>query len=155
LDIRMVDISEKPPAWREAVAWGRIRLKPSTIQLIREGRVEKGDVEAVARLAAIMAVKKTPEIVPLCHPIPITWVGVDVETGSSHVDITVTVRTTARTGVEMEALTGVAAALLAVWDMVKKYEKDEAGQYPYTLIEGIRVLRKIKEEKARNGSNSA
>jgi len=140
----MVDITGKPPVYREAVAKGRIRLKPSTIRLIKEGRVEKGDVGSVARIAAILAVKKTPEIVPLCHPIPITGVDVMVGLDESIVEVEVRVRTTAKTGVEMEALTGVTAALLAVWDMVKKYEKDEAGQYPYTRIEDVRVVGKVK-----------
>ncbi len=142
--VRMVDVSGKEPVYREAVARGRIRLRRETIERIRRGEVEKGDVEAVARVAAIMAVKKTPEIVPLCHPIPITGVDVDISYGEDVVEVEVRVRTTYRTGVEMEALTGVAAALLAIWDMVKKYEKDEEGQYPYTRIEEIVVARKVK-----------
>ena len=142
--VRMVDISGKEPVYREAVARGRIRLRRETVERIRSGRVEKGDVESVARVAAIMAVKKTPEIVPLCHPIPITGVDVGIEYGEDSVEVEVRVRTTYKTGVEMEALTGVTAALLAIWDMVKKYEKDEEGQYPYTRIEDVRVVRKVK-----------
>ncbi len=140
----MVDITGKKEVYREATAYGRIRLREETVARIREGRVEKGDVEAVARVAAILAVKKTPEVVPLCHPIPITGVEVEIRVRDSWVEVWVTVRTTARTGVEMEALTGVSAALLAVWDMVKKYEKDEKGQYPDTVIEEVRVVEKVK-----------
>ncbi len=143
-DVRMIDISEKEPVYREAVARGKIRLRRETIERIRKGEVEKGDVESVARVAAIMAVKKTPEIVPLCHPIPITGVDVDINYGDESVEVEVRVKTTYKTGVEMEALTGVAAALLAIWDMVKKYEKDDEGQYPYTRIEEIVVVRKVK-----------
>lgn len=139
-----MDITGKEEVYREATAYGRIRLREETVTRIREGRVEKGDVEAVARVAAILAVKKTPELVPLCHPIPITGVAVEMRAKGSWVEVWVTVRTTARTGVEMEALTGAAAALLAVWDMVKKYEKDEEGQYPYTAIEEVRVVEKVK-----------
>ncbi len=153
MTVYMVDVTGKPSVYREATAQGRIRLKPSTIERIRSGRVEKGDVESVARVAAIMAVKKTPEIVPLCHPLPITGVDVELRLGKDSVEVSVTVRTTARTGVEMEALTGVAAALLAVWDMVKKYEKDDRGQYPYTSIEWIRVVEKIKGEPAAHASS--
>ncbi len=140
----MVDITGKEEVYREATAYGRIRLREETAARIREGRVEKGDVEAVARVAAILAVKKTPELVPLCHPIPITGVDVEMRVGDRWVEVWVTVKTTARTGVEMEALAGVSAALLAVWDMVKKYEKDERGQYPHTVIEEVRVVEKVK-----------
>ncbi|MEM1927280.1 MAG: cyclic pyranopterin monophosphate synthase MoaC [Acidilobaceae archaeon] len=146
----MVDVTEKPVSLREAVARGRVLLKPETVKLIRERRVEKGDVESVASVAAILAVKRTPEIIPLCHPIPITHVSVDFSYGEDYVEVAVRVRAKAETGVEMEALAGVTAALLAVWDMVKKYEKDEAGQYPTTRIEGVRVESKTKlvlEEK--------
>ena len=146
MNVRMVDITGKQPVYREAVATGRIRLKPETVELIRRQGVEKGDVESVARVAAILAVKKTPELVPLCHPIPVTGVDVDFKLKDHAVEVTVRVKTTARTGVEMEALSGVAAALLAVWDMVKKYEKDAEGQYPYTRIEEIRVVKKRKGE---------
>jgi len=155
MPMRMVDVTGKPPIYREAVAQGRIRLKPSTVERIRRGLVEKGDVDAVARVAAIMAVKKTPEIVPLCHPLPITGIDVDLGLSEDHVDVSVSVRTTARTGVEMEALTGAAAALLAIWDMVKKYEKDEEGQYPYTRIEWVRVVKKVKGETAADAPSGS
>ncbi len=142
----MIDITGKEVVYREAVAEGVIRLKPSTIKRIINGRVEKGDVLTVSRIAAIQAVKKTPDLIPLCHNIPITHVDVKYEfIGDDKIKVIVTVKTTAKTGVEMEALTGVSTALLNIWDMVKKYEKDEKGQYPDTLIEYIRVRSKIKK----------
>ncbi|MCD6301671.1 MAG: cyclic pyranopterin monophosphate synthase MoaC, partial [Staphylothermus sp.] len=98
-------------------------------------------------IAAIQAVKKTPELIPLCHNIPITNVKVEYEfLGEDKIKVRVRVKTTSKTGVEMEALTGVALALLNIWDMVKKYEKDEKGQYPETWIEYIKVIEKIKKE---------
>ena len=142
--VKMIDISEKPVIVREAVAEGTILLRPETLKKIREGRIEKGDVESVATVAAILAAKNTPNIVPLCHPIPLHSVDVQFSYGDNSVTVRVTVKTKAETGVEMEALTAVSAALLAVWDMVKKYEKDEKGQYPITRIENIRVVRKEK-----------
>jgi cyclic pyranopterin phosphate synthase len=140
----MVDISGKPPEFREAVAEGFIRLRRGTVEAIRRRKVEKGDVISVAQTAAILAIKRTPELVPLAHPIPITGADVDFKIERGGLRVRVTVRSDARTGVEMEALAGVASALLTVWDMVKGLEKDERGQYPETLIEGIRVLRKVK-----------
>ena len=140
----MVDISEKPGVSRVARASGRIRLKPGTLQKIKAGEVPKGDVLAVAQTAAILAVKRTPELVPLTHPIPITGTDVDFKLEKEGVRVSVEVKSTGQTGVEMEALAGVASALLTVWDMVKGLEKDEAGQYPTTSIEDIRVLKKVK-----------
>ena len=142
--VRMVEIGEKPDVLRIAKARGAIKLRESTVQRILKGEIKKGDIVSVAQLAAIMAVKKTPEIVPLCHPIPITGVNVDFNFEKNRVIVEVEVRSVGKTGVEMEALTGVSAALLAVWDMVKAYEKDEKGQYPYTMIEEIKVVSKIK-----------
>jgi len=142
--LTMVEVGGKPEVLRIARAKGVIKLRESTIKRILEGRVEKGDPLTVARVAAVMAVKKTPEIVPLCHPIPVTGVDVSFRVGGGEVEVVVEVRAVARTGVEMEALTGVAAALLAIWDMVKAYEKDEEGQYPETEITGVRVLKKVK-----------
>ena len=142
----MVDITGKPDVYREAAASGVIRLKPETVRRILEGRVEKGDVLTCARLAAIMAVKRTPEILFLTHPIPITGVDVSFEFGEDWVKARVTVRSHGKTGVEMEALTGVSAALLTVFDMCKAYEKDEMGQYPVAEITDIRVERKVKGE---------
>ncbi len=143
----MVDITKKPISYREAIAEGVIKLRKETVRRIREGRVEKGDVFTVSRIAAINAVKKTPDIIPLCHNIPITHVDVQFDIiDDERIKAIVKVRTTAKTGVEMEALMGVSIALLNIWDMVKKYEKDEEGQYPFTRIEYIKVLEKKKEE---------
>jgi cyclic pyranopterin phosphate synthase len=143
--IRMVDISGKPVVHREAEATGRIRLKRETVEAIREGRVEKGDPLAVAEVAAALAVKRTPEAIPLCHPVPITSVDTRFELGGLHVDAWCRVTADYRTGVEMEALSGVAAALLNIWDMVKYMEKDEGGQYPETAITDVRVVEKRKD----------
>ena len=143
----MVDITSKPVVFREAEAQGIIKLRPETIKKILKKEVEKGDVITVARIAAIMAVKNTPNILPLCHNIPITGVSVNFDIKEDVVGVRVKVKTTAKTGVEMEALTGVAVALLTIWDMVKKYEKDEKGQYPETRIEMIKVSYKLKEDK--------
>ncbi len=143
----MVDISSKKDVYREAIAEGVIKLRESTIDRIKKGLIEKGDVFTVSNIAAINAVKKTPYLLPLCHNIPITHVSVDYEfLDDERIKVRVRVRTTAKTGVEMEALTGVAIALLNIWDMVKKYEKDQEGQYPYTAIEEIRVISKVKRE---------
>jgi len=142
--VKMVDISAKPRVPRTAQASGFIRLKPETLQKIKASEVPKGDVLAVAQTAAILAVKRTPELVPLTHPIAITGTDVDFKLEKEGVRVSVEVRSTGQTGVEMEALVGVASALLTVWDMVKGFEKDEAGQYPTTSIEDIRVLKKVK-----------
>lgn len=142
----MVEITEKPAVGRRAVAIGAIRLRPSTVQAIRDGEVAKGDVLTVARVAAIQAVKETPRTIPMCHPIPITGVEVAFELLADAVVAEVIVTSVGRTGVEMEALAGVSAALLNVWDMVKSREKDETGNYPSTCIEDIRVVEKRKED---------
>jgi len=143
----MVDVSGKPEVFREAVAKGLIRLKKETLGLIKKGRVEKGDVFSVARVAGVLAAKNTSGLIPLCHPLPLTSVGVDLGVVEGvGVECVATVRTRAQTGVEMEALVGVAVALLTVWDMVKQYEKDEGGQYPWTVVEDVRVVSKVKEE---------
>lgn len=140
----MVEITEKPVVGRRAVASGIIRLKGSTVESIREGGVKKGDVLTVARVAAIQAVKEAPRTIPMCHPIPITGVEVDFVLLPAAVRATVAVTSVGRTGVEMEALAGVSAALLNVWDMVKYLEKDGTGNYPSTSIEEIRVVEKRK-----------
>ncbi|MDD1656655.1 MAG: cyclic pyranopterin monophosphate synthase MoaC [Methanomicrobiales archaeon] len=142
--VRMVDISGKAEVQRKAVATGRIHLRPETLSAIREGAVVKGNVLATARVAATMAVKDTSRVIPMCHPIPIGGVEVGFTEGDGFLEATVEVKSTGRTGVEMEALTGVAVALLTVWDMVKSAEKDDRGQYPVTRIEGIRVVEKTK-----------
>ena len=147
--VEMVGIGHKPDVLRIAVAEGKLFLRPGTIERIREGRVEKGDPFISAQLAGILAAKKTPELIPLCHPIQITKVDVEPRLEDDGVLITARVEAVAKTGVEMEALTAVSVALLTVWDMVKQYEKDEAGQYPHTRITGIRVVKKMKSEAER------
>ncbi|MFH1821254.1 MAG: cyclic pyranopterin monophosphate synthase MoaC, partial [Methanobacteriota archaeon] len=139
-----VNIGDKKAVPRVARASGFIRLKKETMKKIKSRDVPKGDVLAVAQTAAILAVKKTTDIVPLTHPIPITGTDVDLKLEKNGVRVEVEVRSIGQTGVEMEALSGVSGALLTIWDMVKGLEKDEAGQYPYTLIEDIRVVRKVK-----------
>ena len=146
----MVEITGKPEVFRRSRATGLIRLKEATIEAIRSGRVKKGDALATARLTAILAVKETPGLIPLCHPIPITGVDVEFELGINTVHATVTVTSVGKTGVEMEALTGVSVALLNVWDMIKYLEKDETGNYPETAIEEIRVVAKEKAMAERS-----
>jgi len=146
MEVKMVEISNKPDVVRIATAEGFIKLKRETVKRILEGKIEKGNVIAVAKIAAIQAVKHTWEIIPLCHPIPITGVDVTFEIKEEKVKVVVTVKSIAKTGVEMEALTGVSAALLAIWDMVKAYEKNRRGQYPSTVIEGIKVTKKVKHD---------
>lgn len=143
-EFKMVDITRKPQVYREAIARGEIILKPETLEKIRSGKVEKGDVLATAQIAGVLAVKKTSELIPLCHPIPITQASISLKVKSDRVVAEAKVKTTASTGVEMEALVGVTVTLLTVWDMVKKYEKDERGQYPETLISNVRVVSKVK-----------
>ena len=143
----MVDVTAKPEVYREAKAKGTIKLKPETIQLIREGKVEKGDPFQVAKVAGILAAKNTSSLIPLCHPLPLTSVEVDLKiVDDSAMDVEATVKTRAQTGVEMEALVAATVALLTVWDMTKAYEKDEFGNYPTTVIGDIRVVRKVKGE---------
>jgi cyclic pyranopterin monophosphate synthase len=141
---QMVDISAKGDVVREAIASGKIFLRPETLAAIREGTVVKGNVLATARVAATLAVKKTPDIIPMCHQIPISSISVDFVEGAGFIEATVVVKMTGKTGVEMEALTGVSVALLTMWDMVKSAEKDSSGQYPMTRITDIRVVEKKK-----------
>ncbi|MEM3694908.1 MAG: cyclic pyranopterin monophosphate synthase MoaC [Candidatus Bathyarchaeia archaeon] len=146
----MVDISEKPEIFREATATGTIRLKPETITLIQEGKIAKGDPLYAAKIAGILAAKKTSELIPLCHPLPITNVDIKIKIADeTRVEVTSTVKTKAQTGVEMEALVATATSLLTIWDMVKQYEKDAEGRYPTTAIEKIRVVKKVKESESR------
>lgn len=123
---RMVDVSAKPTTAREATAAGTVHMAPGTLELIRQGRHAKGDVLAVARVAAIMGTKRTADLIPMCHPLPIDGVEVRfvLEEAPSRVDIEVTVRVAARTGVEMEALTGVMAAALTIYDMCKAVDRE-------------------------------
>ncbi|HIP63461.1 MAG TPA: cyclic pyranopterin monophosphate synthase MoaC [Archaeoglobus profundus] len=143
--VKMVDITQKEDVIRIATAEGFIRLKKETINAIKEKRVPKGDVLTTAKISSILAVKKTADLIPMCHPIPITSVDVDFKIFEEGIKVICKVKSIGKTGVEMEALMGVSVALLTIWDMVKSMEKDEAGQYPYTTIEWIRVVEKVKE----------
>jgi cyclic pyranopterin phosphate synthase len=143
----MIDISEKPMVRRQATAEGRIILRKSTMKLLEDGKVEKGDPLAIASVAAIQAVKSTPASLMLCHQVPVEATKVDFSKDEDSVTVRVDVVAQSRTGVEMEALNGVASALLNIWDVVKKYEKDDNGQYPTSRIENIHVVRKIKGGK--------
>ncbi|MCX6397449.1 MAG: cyclic pyranopterin monophosphate synthase MoaC [Propionibacteriales bacterium] len=120
---RMVDVSGKEPTARVAVATGRVLVSPTVVGLLRGERLPKGDALGVARVAGIMATKRTPDLIPLCHPLAISGVEVDLEVTDDAVEITATVRTADRTGVEMEALTAVSVAALTVVDMVKAVDK--------------------------------
>ncbi len=134
---RMVDVSAKKDTKREAVARGSIRMQPATLKLIASGGVAKGDVIATARLAGIMAAKRTHELIPLCHPLPLTHIDVDItiDKRQSALLIEATVRTTAKTGVEMEALTAVSVAALTVYDMCKAVDRA-------IRIDDVRLARK-------------
>ncbi|MDE2239334.1 MAG: cyclic pyranopterin monophosphate synthase MoaC [Rhodospirillales bacterium] len=132
---RMVDVSAKPITTREAEAKGRVVMKPETAALIRDGQAAKGDVLAAARIAGIMAAKKTGELIPLCHPLPLDAVNIDLMVTQDAVEITAIARTTGRTGVEMEALTAVSLAALTIYDMVKAVDKT-------MRIEAVRLTRK-------------
>ena len=145
MHLSMVDITPKPEVYREATAKGRIKLKPETISLIKKGKIEKGDPLNVAKVAGILAAKNTSMLVPLCHPLPLTNVNIDLIVKNSAVEVEATVKTKAQTGVEMEALVATSVALLTVWDMTKQYEKDAKGQYPGTVIQDIHVVRKVKK----------
>jgi len=137
-DAHMVDVSDKPSTARIAVAEGAVRMTPETLAMIIEGRAKKGDVLGVARLAGIMGAKKTSDLIPLCHPLPITKVAVELTPDEDlpGVRIEATVKTGGQTGVEMEALTAVSTAALTLYDMVKAVEKS-------MVIEGIRL--KLKD----------
>lgn len=133
----MVEVGEKSATGRLAIARGEVRMKESTLQLIMSGEVAKGDVWAVARVAGIMAAKKTPDLIPLCHPLLLTSVSVDFFThpGQGRVEIEARVKVTGQTGVEMEALTAVAAAGLAIYDMCKAVDKE-------MVVSEIRLMEK-------------
>jgi cyclic pyranopterin phosphate synthase len=141
----MVDVTKKPEVYREATAKGLIRLRAETIKMIKEGKIAKGDPLYAAKLAGVLAAKRTSALIPLCHPLPLTDVEINMETvGFSWVEVSATVKTRAQTGVEMEALVAATTALLTIWDMTKQYEKDDKGQYPFTLIQNVHVARKVK-----------
>jgi cyclic pyranopterin phosphate synthase len=137
----MVDVSAKHPVRRTARAYGKIRLAPKTIELVGQNALTKGDVLSTARIAGIMAAKRTAELIPLCHNIEIEHVSVDLKLVSDGVEITSTAVCTDKTGIEMEALTAVSVAALTVWDMCKAVDKA-------MHIEGIGLIEKTKEEVA-------
>jgi cyclic pyranopterin phosphate synthase len=132
---RMVDVSDKAVTAREAVAEGFVRMAPETLALALSGEGRKGDVRAVAEVAGIMAAKKTSELIPMCHPLPITKAEVRVEAGEGGLSVTARVKTTGQTGVEMEALTAVSVACLTLYDMLKAAEKG-------MVIEAVRLVSK-------------
>ena len=121
--MKKIDVGAKPKTERVAVARGFVAMSRATVSRIRKGEVEKGDVLAAARLAGVMAAKKTPDLVPLCHPIALSGVDVEASPGARGVEVVATVRTVDRTGVEMEALAAVSAACLTIYDMLKRYER--------------------------------
>lgn len=131
----MVDVSDKAEAARSATARVSVVMQPGTADVIRTGQASKGDVLGTARLAGIMAAKRTADLIPLCHPLPISAVSLDLEAGADRVEISATVRTTGRTGVEMEALTAASVAALTVYDMCKAVDRA-------MRIEGLRVVHK-------------
>jgi len=131
----MVDVSAKPATDRSATARARITMRPETAAMIRDGTAKKGDVIGVARIAGIMAAKRTADLIPLCHPLPIAAVTLDLTVGEAAVEIAATVRTTGPTGVEMEALTAASVAALTVYDMCKAVDRG-------MRIEAVRVVHK-------------
>jgi len=133
--MKMIDVGSKEKTERVAVARGFVAMSPATVRIVERGESEKGDVIAAARLAGVLASKKTPDIVPLCHPIALSAVDVEARTRRGGVEVTATVRTVDRTGVEMEALMAVSAACLTVYDMLKRYERG-------MRIEAVELLEK-------------
>ena len=131
----MVDVSDKPETARSATARTRVIMQPATLAIIASGTAKKGDVLGTARLAGIMAAKRTADLIPLCHPLPITAVTLDLTPGDGAIEITATIRTTGRTGVEMEALTAASIAALTVYDMCKAIDRG-------MRIDGLRVVHK-------------
>ncbi len=132
---RMVDVSDKPVTAREAVAEGFIRMAPATLKLALSGQGKKGDVFAVAELAGVMAAKRTPDLIPLCHPLPLTSIKLEISAAEDGLRVEAQVKTTGQTGVEMEALTAASLALLTLYDMLKAADKA-------MVIEGVRVIAK-------------
>ena len=135
-DVHMVDVGSKPLSRRRAVAHATVRMAPETAKRLRE--LPKGDALVTAQLAGVMAAKRTADLIPLCHPLPLSHVDVSLSVGPHHVEITATVETTAQTGVEMEALTAASVAALTVYDMAKAIDKE-------MVIDGVRLLEKTKE----------
>jgi cyclic pyranopterin phosphate synthase len=135
-DVRMVDVGAKPLSRRRAIARAEVRMASETARRLRE--LPKGDALTTAKLAGIMAAKRTSELIPLCHPLPLSHVGVDIEVGSDAVEIVASAETTAQTGVEMEALTAATVAALTVYDMAKAIDKG-------MVISEVRLVEKTKE----------
>ena len=140
---QMVDVSAKPLSVRTAIARGNIRLQRKTLDLISKDQVAKGNVFATARIAGIQAAKRTAHLIPLCHTLPLSEAKVDIVTLQSGAEVTCTAQTVAQTGVEMEALTGVAVALLTIYDMCKAVDKE-------MIISDVRLISKTKEKPQRN-----
>jgi len=140
----MIDISSKDVVERTATASGEIRLKKSTISAIKSGETKKGNVIETARVAGMQAAKRTWDLIPYCHQIPISSVNLEFSLNAESVSVMCSVKAVYKTGVEMEAITGVQIALLTIWDMVKYLEKDENGQYPGTVIQSVKVDSKMK-----------
>ena len=140
----MVEVGDKIDQKRRAIASGEIHLKAETIGLIENAEIKKGNVLTTSQIAAIQAVKNTSSIIPLCHPLALTGIEVDFMIDKTKITAICSVNTTGKTGVEMEAITGVSVALLTIWDMVKAVEKDDDGQYPNTHISDIKVIKKEK-----------
>ena len=136
-EARMVDVSAKPISLRVATASGRIKLRPATIRLIQKNKIAKGNVLATARIAGIQAAKRTGELIPLCHPLPVEHVDVKFKVGKDAIEIEATARITAKTGIEMEALTAVAVAALTIYDMCKAVDKT-------MTISNVRLVSKTK-----------
>ncbi len=145
-DIKMVDISDKDPVKRIATATGIIHLKEKTIQIILDNGIKKGNPLIVGEIAAINSIKITPQLIPLCHQIPIKNINFETEIKENYIQVYVSVTTIAQTGVEIEAIVGVTTFLSVIWDMTKYLEKDENGQYPVTKITDIQVTKKIKQK---------
>jgi cyclic pyranopterin monophosphate synthase len=141
-EARMVDVSAKAATGRVAIAEGRVLMAPATLDLVLAGNAKKGDVLGAARIAGIMAAKKTHELIPLCHPLPITQVAVDIAPDKTGLAVRATVRVTGQTGVEMEALMAVSVACLTIYDMVKAVERS-------MRIEGIRLIEKSGGKSGR------
>ena len=140
----IVDITNKKDTVRIATASGILRLNEKSIGAIRDKSVKKGDVIEASTIAAIQAVKETPRIIPHCHPIPLQACDVNWNIENELLRCTVTVKATYKTGIEMEAITGVCAGLLCALDMVKSFEKDEQGLYPETTIDEVKIIDKVK-----------
>jgi cyclic pyranopterin phosphate synthase len=145
-NVRMVDISEKPLSLRTSRAEGELILHPDTVDAVRFGTTKKGNVLSVSEVAGIVAAKKTSDLIPLCHQIPLSSIEISFEFLDGRIRSICEVVATYSTGVEMEALVGVTTSLLNIWDMTKYLEKDSEGQYPTACIEKVRVVRKEKVE---------